>query len=80
MWNLTSQERNEAIPGTLYYHGKVSTMVLAEEVDELYIVSVVHDATLSNAMRGPESFVRGGLTMTVWFFSLMKGGRIQIPL
>ena len=47
----------------LYYHGIVPTMVLAEEVDELYIVSVVHDATLSNAMRGSESFVRGGLTL-----------------
>ena len=28
----------------------------------------------------PESFVRGGPILRTFFFSLMRGGRIQIPL
>ena len=32
------------------------------------------------ACTDPESFVRGGPTLTTLFFILMKGGRIQIPL
>ena len=32
------------------------------------------------ACADPESFVRGGPTLTTFFFSLMRGGRVQIPL
>ena len=35
---------------------------------------------LQKACADPESFVRGGPTLTPFFFSLMRGGRIQIPL
>ena len=39
---------------------------------------------VADACANPESFVRGGPTLTgfffCYFFSLMRGGRIQIPL
>ena len=35
---------------------------------------------LARTCADPESFVRGGPTLTIFFSSLIRGGRIKIPL
>ena len=39
-----------------------------------------HCTPLYNTCVDPESFIRGGLTLKMFLFKLMRGGRIQIPL
>ena len=53
-------------------------MLFKHHIMKNYISSLFCKGDISCA--DPESFVRGGPTLTTSFFSLMRGGRIQIPL
>ena len=66
------------VPNSIKIVYKISTTQMVTEQ-----ITVTYEGVrklLQKACADPESFVRGGPTLTPFFFSLMRGGRIQIPL